>query len=271
MKTLKLKDGGEIPILGFGTWQLKGEECRRAVATALEVGYRHIDTAEVYENHSEVGKAIRQSRIKREELFVTSKVWRDDLRREDLAAACQRALEELKLDYLDLYLVHWPNRRIPIGETLEAMEKLKDKGLIKAIGVSNFTIAHLEEAAETGIGVANNQVEFHPTWNQKFLKEYCDKRGIVVTAYSPLGQGRDTKLTIVRQLANKYQKGACQVILNWLRAKDIVAIPRSANPEHIKDNFESLDWDLEPEDVEKLNKVGEQRRMLRPHFAEFED
>lgn len=270
MKTLNLNPQTKIPILGFGTWQLQGDKCQKAVEKALEVGYRHIDTAEVYENHQIIGKVLRKSKIPREKLFITSKVWRDDLGKRNVLKACQKALKELQTSYLDLYLIHWPNRNIPIAETLEALGNLKEKGLIKAIGVSNFTINHLKEALKVGVEITNNQVEFHPSLNQKKLKNFCEKRKIVITAYSPLAQGEDLKLPIIRKLALKYKKSPTQVILAWLIQKNIVAIPRSANPKHIEDNFKVLKGNLEERDIKLIDKIGGYLRTINPPFAEFD-
>ena len=173
MKTLKLKEGNDIPIIGFGTWLLKRDECRKSVETALDVGYRHIDTADVYGNHEEIAKAVQNSGLKREELFVTSKIWRSELTKELAMYAGEKFLDELEVGYLDLLLIHWPNKNVPVSETLRALFELKEKGVAKSIGVSNFTINHLEEALNSNIDFSVNQVEFHPSLNQKELKDYC--------------------------------------------------------------------------------------------------
>src|SRR5260221_2711941 len=194
MKEFKLSTKTSIPALGLGTWLLTGRDCIDGVEAALEIGYRHIDTADMYGNHYEVRKGIEQSGIKREEIFITSKVWRDNLHYNDLIETCKRNLEELNIAYLDLYLMHWPNRKIPLKETFDAFEFLKAEGLIKACGVSNCNIHHLSDIMKNGYTIVNNQVEFHPALNQKELKEFCDKNNIVITAYSPLGHGRDLAL-----------------------------------------------------------------------------
>lgn len=269
MKTLTLKDGNEIPVIGFGTWLLKRDECRKSVETALEIGYRHVDTADVYGNHEEVAKAIKNSGIKRSDMFITSKVWRSELTKDLALYAGERFLDELEIDYLDLLLIHWPNKNIPIKETLSALNTLKEKGIAKSIGVSNFTAEHLNDALKTNIEFSVNQVEFHPSLNQKELKVFCDENDIIITAYSPNAQGEDFNIKEVKEIAKKYSKSESQVILNWLLNKDIVVIPRSSNPEHIKDNLGSLDWKMESEDYQVIEKLNTGNRIVSPSFNEF--
>lgn len=269
MKKLKLKEGNEIPIIGFGTWLLKRDECRKSVENALEIGYRHIDTADVYGNHEEVAKAIRNSGLKREELFITSKVWRSELKRDLALYAGDRFLDELDIGYLDLLLIHWPNKDVPVEETLSAFVDLKEKGVTKSIGVSNFSIDHIKDVLKTNIEISVNQVEFHPSLNQEDLRKYCDDSGIVLTAYSPNAQGEDFDLKEVKELSAKYSKSPSQIILNWITNKNIVAIPRSSNPDHIKDNFDSWDWKMEDEDYKTLDGLNTNNRIVNPSFNEF--
>ncbi len=264
---MKLING--IPILGFGTWPLKGQQCFASVRTALALGYRHIDTADGYANHREVGQAIRDSGVQREEIFLTTKVRRDDLHRDDVIAAGERFLTELQTDYLDLVLIHWPNDDIPMEETFAGFQTLKDRGVIKNVGVSNFAIPRLERAATITDSIIANQVEYHPSLNQQPLLDYCQSRNIALTAYSPVGKGQDLSLPVIEELATKYQRSGSQVILNWLISKGVIAIPSSGTAEHIEDNYRSLDWELDSDDVRKIDQSHRNNRLTQPSFAEF--
>ncbi|MBI1961394.1 MAG: aldo/keto reductase, partial [Parcubacteria group bacterium] len=262
MKTLTFKNGQTIPALGLGTWKLKGDECVRAVSAALEIGYTHIDTADAYDNHHEVGKAIKASGIPRDALFVTSKIWPDEQQKSAVIPACERILSELGLEYLDLLLMHWPDRSIPFADTLGEMEKLRAQGLIRSNGVSNFTVHHLQDALETGKEFVANQVEFHPTLNQKELKAFCDEHQILMTAYSPLARGKDLDLPAIIELAEKYEKTPAQIIINWVLAKGMAAIPKSATPRRIKENWEAQNFELSEEDVAKIDAIGGANRVV---------
>lgn len=265
-----MNEQARIPVLGFGTWQMRGDECEQAVLKALEVGYRHIDTADVYENHKDVAKALKASGLPRRELFITTKIPRDLLHKKDVLENFERYLEELDISYVDLFLIHWPNRQIPISETLEAMDQLKQEGKIKAIGVSNFTAHHLQDALATGYEVTLNQVELHPTFNQLKLQEFCKSKNITMTAYSPLGRGEDLSNPTILELAKKYRVTPAQVILNWIVSSGIVAIPKSSNPERIEDNFKAISWEMRKEDIGLVNSAPQQPRILDRSGSEFE-
>ncbi|MCL4366827.1 aldo/keto reductase [Patescibacteria group bacterium] len=269
MKKLRLNAQAEIPILGLGTWQLSGSECQSAVEEALKIGYRHIDSADGYGNHQELAAAIKNSGLKRDELFITSKIPAIHLEHQEVLDSAHRYLEELQTNYLNLLLIHWPNSSIPIKDTLSAFAQLKDEGVIRAIGVSNFTIPRLEEALATNVEITNNQVEFHPSLNQADLKEFCDQHQIVVTAYSPVGRGEDLDLPVILELAKKYEKTPSQIVLNWLISQDIVAIPKSANPKHIQENFASTEFALSAEDVAAISHLDGHNRLVNPGFADF--
>ena len=269
MQFLNLNENTRIPILGFGTWKLSGDICQKSVEKALEVGFRHIDTADKYGNHHEVGEAIKSSLLKREDLFITTKIWPTNLKRDSVITCGETFLKELQLEYLDLLLIHWPNHEIPISETLTAMNELRDKGIIKAIGVSNFTVNHLKEAKASGIQVSNNQIEFHPSLNQRELVEYCKQNQITVTAYSPNAQGQDLKIAEIQIMATKYGKTESQIILKWIITKGIAAIPRSDKDRHIEENFQIWDWELDDADMKIMDNLNSDNRLTNPDFAEF--
>lgn len=266
---IRLSNGNRMPKLGLGTWQLQGSSCRTAVEHALMVGYRHIDTAEAYENESEVGQALTSSGVSRTDIFLTSKIRREYLQHDAVLRSCEGTLQRLGVDYLDLYLIHWPNRHIPLRETMDALAILKERALIRAIGVSNFPIERVKEALAIGIPFVVNQVEFHPSLNQHDLKAYCDANQIHITAYSPIAQGHDLVLPTVQQIAQSIGRTPSQVVLNWLMSKDMSAIPRSATPQHIEENFQSLQFDLAPEHIQALDTLHENFRVVNPRFAEF--
>jgi diketogulonate reductase-like aldo/keto reductase len=270
MKSIPLNVEASIPVLGLGTWNLLGDECERAVEHALTHGYCHLDTADAYGNHAEVAGGIKASGVKREDIFITTKVWRTDLTHDSLIESAHRLLEELATEYIDLLLIHWPNRDIPIEATLRAMEELRRAGKIRAIGVSNFTEHHLEDALKTGIAVVNNQVEVHPTFNQKELRIFCAARSISVTAYSPLGHGADVNNSLMRELAQKYDKTPAQIALNWVVARGMIAIPKTSRPERIIENLEAIDFEMEERDLERIDNLSQGPRLGNPAFSDFE-
>ncbi|MFP4016820.1 MAG: aldo/keto reductase [Halanaerobiales bacterium] len=271
MKKIRLKSGNQIPVLGFGTYKLKGEDGVKAVKTAIDLGYKHLDTAESYNNQTEVSHAIEKSGISRDELFITSKVSYENLHYDDVITACENTLDELNTEYLDLYLIHWPNKNIPIEETMRALSDLKQEGKIKDIGVSNFTRNHLEEVKEVSDeDIVVNQVEFHPYLYQKELYDYCMDNGIYITAYSPIARGDVFGDSLLSIIAKKHGKNEAQIALRWMMQKDIIVIPRSSNPEHIKSNFELFDFELSDDEVSKIDSLDRQERLIDPSWGEFD-
>jgi 2,5-diketo-D-gluconate reductase B len=269
-KSIRLNTGAEMPIIGLGTWEMDGPTVHKALPEALALGYRHIDTADKYYNHKDIGAVLKEGAVPREEIFITSKVWRDEFTEAQVPMAAERLLGELQLEYLDLFLLHWPNKDISIEETLTAMQKLKEKGLVKAIGVANFTIHHLEDIKKTGIEIAVNQVEFHPSLYQKELHEYCIANNIALTAYSPMGRGQDLTLPIIADIAGKYSKSPSQIVLNWITRKDIPALPKASTHAHLADNLASIDWEMSEKDSAIIDALGMHNRIVVPDFNEFD-
>jgi len=271
MNVIRLNDAASIPVLGYGTWLLEGDECVRGVEEAVRVGYRHIDTADAYGNHLSVAKGIKNSGIPREELFITTKLRQSNgYAGAIVRPSVERFLQELDIPYIDLLLIHWPDRKTPFSETLKAMKELKNAGLVRALGVSNFTRHHLEDALAANIEISTNQVETHPTFNQKELRAFCASKGVVVTAYSPLGRTRDLELPLLQELANKYGVSSAQVALNWIVARGMVAIPKSAHPERIKDNFDSISWTMDEKDLTAIDALPQGERVVNPAFSDFD-
>ncbi len=256
---------GTMPALGLGTWQMRGDECRHAVEMALELGYRHIDTAELYRNESDIGNAIAQSGVKRSELFITSKVMPQNASYDDALAACEAGLQRLGTDYLDLYLLHWPGR-VPLEETFRAFRQLLDEGKVRNGGISNFDEKELEhalaEAKKAGISLAVNQVEFHPYLYQKDLLAACNANGIHVTAYCPLARGILKDDPTLTKIAARHGRSVAQVSLSWLLQHGSSAIPKAANERHLRENLGAMDFKLTMDDMEAIDAIGIQRRLV---------
>jgi len=257
----KLNNGVMIPRLGLGVYQSPpGHTTQKAVEYALNVGYRHIDTALIYNNESDVGSALRKSGIRREDLFVTTKLWNSDQGYEPALKACDNSLKRLGLKYLDLYLIHWPVPEIR-NESWKALTKLLKDGKCRSVGVSNYTIHHLTEQLEnTDVVPMVNQVEFSPFLYQKQLLDYCEKNKIQVEAYSPLTQGAKLNHPTIQQIAKKHNKTPAQVLLRWSLQHDLVAIPKSVREERIKENSQVFDYNLTTEDMRILDALDENFR-----------
>lgn len=250
--------GADIPSLGLGTYRLSGGTCRRAVETALEAGYRHVDTAEYYDNERAVGEAITASSVDREDVFLTTKVWRSHLQADDVRTAAEASLERLGVEYVDLLLIHWPNPRVPVGETLEAMATLREEGAVRHIGVSNFTREQLAEAIDaTEVPIVTDQVLYHPYKDQTQLLEYCSNNDLALTAYSPLARGAVLDDDTLRTIGERYGKSAAQVTIRWLFQQDsVVAIPRSSSPEHIRANADVFDFELTDDEMATIDDLS---------------
>ncbi|HDR7756903.1 aldo/keto reductase [Bacillus cereus] len=256
--TTTLHNGVKMPMIGLGVYKAKeGDEVKQAVKTALEVGYRSIDTATVYENESGVGEAIRESGIPREDLFITTKVWNDDQGYEETLEAFEKSLKKLQMDYVDLYLIHWPVRGKYV-DTYRALEKLYEEGKVRAIGVSNFHKHHLELLlTNCKVKPMVNQVELHPMLTQFELRNYCQDEQIQMEAWSPLMRGGEVfQHPIIQAIANKYEKTPAQVILRWDIQSGIVTIPKSVTPSRIKENFTIFDFALTEEEIRQINTLN---------------
>ncbi|NHI92923.1 MAG: aldo/keto reductase [Candidatus Lokiarchaeota archaeon] len=255
--TIELNNGIKIPRLGLGTYSIP----EIAISHALKIGYRLLDTARMYGNENEVGNAIRKSNLTREDVFITSKVWYSNHGYDSTLKEFKKSLKALAVDYIDLYLIHWPAGKA-ILDTWKALEKLYNDGLCKAIGVSNFKIEHLEKLLkESTIKPVVNQVEFHPFLYQKELMNYCLKNKILIEAYSPLTQARKLKDPKLMEIAKKYSKSSAQILIRWGLQHDIITIPRSSNNKRIEQNAEVFDFNISIADMQKLDLLNQDLRI----------
>lgn len=259
--TVTLHNGVKMPWMGLGVFKVsEGEEVVESVKAAIRNGYISIDTAAIYQNEEGVGQGIRESGVSREELFVTSKVWNSDQGYETTLQAFETSLNKLGLDYLDLYLIHWPGVD-KYKDTWKALEKLYKDGRVRAIGVSNFLIHHLEDLmSDCEIKPMVNQVEFHPHLTQKELLAFCKKEGIQMEAWSPLKQGQLLTEPVLVDIAHKYNKSVAQVILRWDLQNEVVTIPKSIKEHRIIENADIFDFELTQEDMEKIDALNQDSR-----------
>ncbi|TCJ02792.1 aldo/keto reductase [Cytobacillus praedii] len=263
MKFVTLNNGLKMPQLGFGVWQVENDQAEVAVAKAIEVGYTSIDTAMIYQNESGVGKAIQATSVPREELFITTKVWNSDQGYENTLRAFDESLARLGLDYVDLYLIHWPTPEYDqYVDTYKALEKLYHDGRVKAIGVCNFDIEHLERILkECDVKPVLNQVECHPYLNQKELKDFCAKHEIFIEAWSPLQQGGEVlSEEIIQKIAKDHGKSPAQIVLRWHLQNNTIVIPKSVTPARIEENFNVFDFELSANEMEEINKLNRNER-----------
>jgi 2,5-diketo-D-gluconate reductase B len=268
MKIIKAGDA-EIPGLGFGTWQLQGQACADRVADALGVGYRHLDTAQMYENHAQVGAGMRRSGVVRESIFLTTKLWFDSLHRAAVRRSTEESLRDLGTDYVDLLLIHWPNEEVPLQETLDAMLEQREKGRVRHIGVSNFPPSWLEEAADAA-PVVCDQVEYHPLLSQDPVLGPIRGRGLALIAYSPLAHGELLEHPVLREIAGAHGRTPAQVALRWLiQQSQVGAIPKAASRDHLQQNFQIFDFNLGDDEMQRLHGLAkrEGERTVDPDFA----
>ncbi|MFB6214178.1 MAG: aldo/keto reductase [Candidatus Nanohaloarchaea archaeon] len=259
----------QVPALGFGTWQLEGKECYRGVMDALEIGYRHIDTAQAYGNEEEVGRAIEESDVSRENIWLTTKIWRDNLDRENLRRSVEESLEKLRTNYVDLLLIHWPFPEIDLEEVIEEMEELVEEGKALHIGVSNFTPEQVEEAQQlSSVPLFTDQVEYHPFLDQGEVLEACREHRMMLTAYSPLARGDVVEDETLEEIGEKYGKTSAQVALRWLvQQEGVAAIPKASSGEHRRQNFDIFDFELDEAEMERINGLSRNDRKVDPSFG----
>src|SRR5664280_1726874 len=244
--------GFQIPIIGLGTWALRGRDCARLVEQAIRIGYRHVDTAQMYDNEAAVGEGVRASGL-RGEVMVTTKVQPERLAPHDVERSVKESLAQLRLDVIDLLLIHWPNPRVPLAETLGAMAKMKREGYAKAIGVSNFTVALLDEANKVSSEpLVCNQVECHPYLDQDKVIAVSRKHGMAVVAYSPIARGEAKGDELLVRIGKAHEKTAAQVCLRWLTQQGIVVIPRTSKIERLAENLAIFDFDLSDAEMKEI-------------------
>jgi diketogulonate reductase-like aldo/keto reductase len=249
--------GASIPALGLGTWQNTGDTCTESVRTALEMGYRHVDTAQVYDNERAVGEGLAAADVDREEVFLTTKVWRSNLARRDVLESVRESVEKLGVEAVDLLLIHWPHPRVAIEETLGAMEQLREEGLVAHLGVSNFTRSQLAEARRVAEApIVADQVQYHPYVDQSELHDYCVREGVALTAYSPLARGDVLDDEALRAIGDRYDKSAAQVALRYLvQQENVVAIPKATGREHLRENLAVFDFELTDEELARVRTL----------------
>lgn len=258
-----------MPMFGIGTWENEDpDECTESVRTALDMGYRHVDTAQAYGNEESVGEGIERADVAREDIFLATKVWKANLAHDDMIDTTHDSIDKLGVDSLDLLYSHWPAGEYEAEDTLPAFAELKDEGTIDRIGVSNFEPEHLDEAREVlDEPIFADQVEMNPLLPQQELREYCDDHDIELVAYSPLARGKVFEIDELTEIAEEHDASAAQVSLAWLREKGVTVIPKATSEEHIRDNWESLGLELDDEDIETIDDIDAHERQVEPPFA----
>lgn len=262
---IKLNDGGAIPQLGFGLWKVDDGEAESVIANALKAGYRALDGAAIYRNEGGLGKAIQNSSLKREDLYITTKLWNDD--QAAAKQAFERSMDKLRLQYLDLYLIHWPSpKKETYVQAWKSLIELKKEGRIKSIGVSNFHVEHLKRIIdETGVVPVINQIELHPQFQQKELRAFHAKHNIQTESWSPLGQGQVIQNPVIQSIAKKHGKTAAQVIIRWHIQSQLIVIPKSVTPSRIQENINVFDFVLDQDDLAQIEKLDSSEGRIGPN------
>jgi 2,5-diketo-D-gluconate reductase A len=264
--TITLNDGHAMPQLGLGVWQTPADEAADVVRTALEAGYRHVDTAAIYGNERGVGEGLRTSGLARDQVFITTKLWNDRQGYDEALTAFDRSLERLGLDHVDLYLIHWPApRKDRFIDSWRALVKIKEDGRARSIGVSNFQPHHLERIiGETGVTPAVNQVELHPRWQQRTLRAFDQRHGIATESWSPLGQGQLLQDREIARIADKHGKTPAQIIIRWHLDSGLIVIPKSVHPDRIRQNADVFDFRLDDEDMAAIAALDNPQGRIGP-------
>jgi len=246
-------NGAQIPAIGLGTWELRGRACARIVEQALKLGYRHLDTAQVYENEREVGEGMRASGVRRDDIFLTTKIWTNHFAPHDLERSAKESLARLRQTHVDLLLLHWPNPHVPLAETLGALAHAKQMGLARHIGVSNFTVALIADAAKAcPEPLVCNQVEYHPYLDQSRVRAACAAAGMAVVAYSPVAKGKIKNDETLLRIGRTYHKTPAQICLRWLVQQNVAAIPRTSRLERLSENIDIFDFELSEQDMARI-------------------
>jgi 2,5-diketo-D-gluconate reductase B len=256
-------NGARLPAIGLGTWDLRGRTCARMVEQALRLGYRHVDTAEMYGNESEVGDGLRACGIARREVFITTKVWQDHLAPRAFERATRDSLAKLRLSEVDLLLIHWPNPRIPLADTIGALCKMKREGLTRHVGISNFTVDLVAEAVKLATEpLVTNQIEWHPYIDQSKVIGASRRHGLSVTAYSPIARGRAVDDDTLQAIGLRHRKSAGQVCLRFLIQEGAIVIPRTSKPERLAENMAIFDFELAPAEMEEVRRLANPRGRI---------
>lgn len=259
--------GVDVPTLGFGTWELEGDDCERGVGHALDVGYRHIDTAQIYGNEDRVGAALASNNVARDDVFLTTKLWIKNFARDKVAPSVEDSLTKLQTDYVDLLLIHWPSERVDPAETLEQMSALVDEGKVRHLGVSNYPPSWVQRAADVAT-VFCNQVEYHPYLSQDALRDLAVSKDFLLTAYSPLARGNVLDDDTLTEIGNAHDVSPAQVTLAWLMRQDhVAAIPKATSPEHIESNWKAGDVELSDDEMKQIHSLATDERIIDPKFA----
>jgi len=265
----KTIQGIDVPEIGLGTYKLYGKECKNTVMKAFDLGYRLVDTAQMYKNETEIGDAIRTSHVDREDIFITTKVWHTNLEHNDVLQTVEDSLEQLQTSYVDLLLIHWPNKQYSLEKTMEAMLVLRDQGKAVNIGVCNFPIGLTKDITEElRIPIFCNQVEFHPFLEQFDLLDYSYDQEFLITAYSPLAQGKVFENELLKEIGESHGKTAGQVSLRWLiEQENVVAIPKASGEKHLRENIDIFDFELTDEEFQSIDDLEKNMRLVNPSFA----